>query len=396
MTRVLEERPPAIVSPPPTGPRGAPPSGNGQPEYRPRRRWRVSVRMLWELGGSAAAALALMWLIFTLGGEPSLSFGFFVASYLSFVTIYGVVCWRIHGVLAVKDRLATLWMWSGAAVGIVSLIAVMAYVALKGGPVIWAHFPHFFYGDMTQAGPTAPVTAVGAGAAVVGSVEQVGLAALMTVPLGIMTALFLVDSSTAFARAVGMIVDAMTGAPAIIAGIFVYILWVVPRHTAGKSGFAAAMALGVMMLPIVTRAAKEVIEVVPGSLREAALALGAPRWRVAMRVVLPTARAGLMTAMILGIARVAGETAPILFDAGGSAHYNWNPFSGQQDNLPLRIYELINQGQLNLTRDAWGVSFVLVTVVLLLFISARLAGRTRMGRRGIPVLGTRRKSEARP
>ncbi len=114
------------------------------------------------------------------------------------------------------------------------------------------------------------------------------------------------------------VVDAMTGAPAIIAGLFIYLFWVAPKDHNGKSGLAAGMALAVMMLPVVTRAAQEVVAIVPGSLREAALALGAPQWRVMVRIVLPTARAGLMTAVILGVARIAGETAPVLFNAGGN------------------------------------------------------------------------------
>jgi phosphate transport system permease protein len=144
------------------------------------------------------------------------------------------------------------------------------------------------------------------------------------------------------------------------------------------------MALAVMMLPVVTRAALEVVAIVPGSLREAALALGAPQWRVLLRVVLPTARVGLMTAVILGIARIAGETAPVLFNAGGYAGYNWNPFRGQQDNLPFRIYQLIFQPGVNVIRDAWGVSFVLVLLVLFLFVLARLVGSSRPGHRLLP------------
>jgi phosphate transport system permease protein len=159
------------------------------------------------------------------------------------------------------------------------------------------------------------------------------------------------------------------------------LFWVVPRHSTGKSGFAAALALAVMMLPMVTRASQEVIAVVPGSLREAALALGSPEWRVALRVVLPTARSGLANAIILAIARVTGETAPILFDVGGNNKYNWNPFSGQQDNLAFRIYALVFQPDSNAVRDAWGTSLVLILFVFILFAIARILGRSSPGGR---------------
>jgi phosphate transport system permease protein len=179
----------------------------------------------------------------------------------------------------------------------------------------------------------------------------------------------------------GSVVDAMTGSPAIIFGLVIYLLWVKPQKEAGQTGFAASLALSLMMLPIVTRTAQEVISIVPGSLKEAAMALGSPQWRSILRVTLPTARVGLVTAVILGIARVAGETAPVLFDAGGNANYNWNPLSGKQDDLPLRIYEMISQPGVNATRDAWGVAFVLVLVVLALFVMARLIGSKSPGKR---------------
>jgi phosphate transport system permease protein len=145
----------------------------------------------------------------------------------------------------------------------------------------------------------------------------------------------------------------------------------------------------------VTRAAQEVVAIVPGSLREAALALGAPEWRVLVRVVLPTARAGIMTAVILGIARIAGETAPVLFTAGGSVAYNWNPFEGQQDNLPLRIYENIFQPGKVIIQSAWGASLVLVFLVLILFVIARLLGNSTPGKRSIAPWTWRRSSKNR-
>jgi phosphate transport system permease protein len=347
--------------------------------------------MLIEAGGSALAAVALVWLCFTVAGITG-PLGFAICCIGVFLLIYAIICWQRYGVLAAKDRLATLAIWTGALVAFIPLVAVIFYVIFKGAAVVLAHFPHFFIADMTGLTATSPVTAVGAGAAIVGTIEQVALATLFTVPLAVLTATYLVNNRNTFARVVSNVVDAMTGSPAIIAGLFVYLLWVVPQKENGQTGFAAALSLSVMMLPIVTRASQEVISIVPGSLTEASLALGAPVWRSTLRVLLPTARVGLITAMILGIARVAGETAPVLFTAGGNASYNWNPFVGKQDDLPLRVYELIFQPGVNTTRDAWGVAFVLVLVVLTLFILARLVGAKKPGPSGFTVPWRTRRS----
>jgi phosphate transport system permease protein len=350
---------------------------------RPTRRRRVTSTHLVEFFGSVLASLAIVWLAFTIAGVSG-PIGFAVVWMAAFFAIYAFVCWRSHGSLLAKDRLATVAVWIGAVLAMIPLAAVIGYVIVKGASVALGHFPDFFTKDMSQLTATSPTTSVGAGAAIIGTIEQVGIAAVLAVPLGILTATYLADTRNAFARTVSYVVDAMVGAPAIIAGLFVYLFWVAPRGHEGKSGFAAGMALAVMMLPVVTRAAQEVVTIVPGSLREAALALGAPQWRVLVRIVLPTARAGLMTAVILGIARIAGETAPVLFNAGGNAKYNWNPFSGQQDNLPFRIYQLIFQPGVNVIKDAWGVSFVLVLLILILFVLARVVGSSRPGRRLIP------------
>jgi phosphate transport system permease protein len=370
---------------------GTPIPGRDERADRPVRRRRVSTDQLVELFGALLASFAVVWLGFRITGVTGVV-GFGILWVALFFALYFVVNWRNHGVRVAKDRLATAAVWIGGATAMVPLVAVISYVAVKGLSVVFADFPHFWVSDMSGLTATAPVTAVGVGPAIVGTLEQVGIAAVLTVPLGVLTATYLADSNNLFSRIVASVVDAMTGAPAIIAGLFVYLFWVQPRGTAGKSGWAAGLALAVMMLPIVTRAALEVVQIVPGSLREAALALGAPQWRVLVRVVLPTARAGLMTAVILGVARIAGETAPILFNAGGYKAYNFNPFSGQQDNLPLRIYQLIFQPGVNAHRMAWGASFVLVVLVLLLFMLARLAGSSKPGKRRLPRLSTFRRS----
>jgi phosphate transport system permease protein len=347
---------------------------------QPRRQRSLSRTTVIEMIGSAVASAGLVWLSFTIAGITG-PFGFGICTVVGFFVIYGLICRLLYGELIMRDRLATAAIWFGALVAFIPLAAVIYFVVFKGSSVVFAHFPHFFVADFSKFQANGPVTAVGAGAAIVGTVEQVGLATLITVPLGILTATYIVNSHNTYSRLVSSVVDAMTGSPAIIAGLFIYILWVVPQHENGQTGFAAALALAVMMLPIVTRASQEVIAIVPSALTEAALALGSPRWRSIVRVTLPTARVGLVTAMILGIARVAGETAPVLFTAGGNAKYNWNPFSGKQDDLPYRVFSMITQPGVNSTREAWGVALVLVIVVLALFMLARLIGVKSPGSR---------------
>jgi phosphate transport system permease protein len=230
-------------------------------------------------------------------------------------------------------------------------------------------------------GPADPVWKGGVGHAIIGTVEQVGLATIYTVPISLLTATYLSESSSRFSGILRSIVDVMMGIPSIIAGLFVYLFWVQPRHTAGFSGFAASIALAILMLPIMIRTAEEVIRVVPGAFREAALALGSPRWRVSLMIVIPTVRSGLLTAVILGIALAVGETAPALFTAGNSHFFNVNAFAGRQSNLPLHILEFIRSPNDNLVRVAWGGAFILVALVLVLFVVARLIGSSQPGKR---------------
>ena len=344
---------------------------------RPVRKRRASRDGVFDLVGSAVAALAVVWVAFSVAGI-AFSFGAVICWAVLTYAVYGVLVWRRHGVLTMKDRLATAAVWSGAVVALVALLAIVAYVTVKGLPIVVDSFPRFLVNDMT-GGKSGD--AYGMGAAIVGTIEQVAIASLISVPIAFLTATYIVESRGLLSRLVAMVVDAMTGTPSIIAGLFVYLIWVEPRGVNGKSGIAAAFALSIMMLPVTCRAALEVIRIVPGSLREAALALGAPQWRVVLRIVLPTARAGLITAAILGLARTAGETAEVLLTAGGNPHYNWNPFRGEQDDLPLRIYEQVFQPSSKAISVGWGAAFVLMSLVLCLFVLARLLGSRGSGPR---------------
>ncbi|HWE56673.1 MAG TPA: phosphate ABC transporter permease PstA [Acidimicrobiales bacterium] len=261
------------------------------------------------------------------------------------------------------DRVVTVTIWSIALIITGALAWMLIYLVVKGAHDLT---PGFFVHDMKGVGPLNP--GGGVKAAIIGSAEQVGIATVLVVPLAILTAIYLNEIKGRLAWPVRFIVDALVGLPSIVAGLIVYSIWVVHHRFSGVAGSAA---LTVLMLPYVTRVSEEVLRTVPDSLREASLALGAPRWRVIMQVVVPTARAGLLTAVILGVAFGVGETAPVQLTAGGSDYTNLNPLHGQQADLPLFVFNLIFQPNKVDNQRAFSALLVLVILVLVLFVAAR-------------------------
>jgi phosphate transport system permease protein len=243
------------------------------------------------------------------------------------------------------------------------LVWMIVFLVTKGIPALTGSF---FFQDMSKVGPLSP--GGGVKHALIGTLEQVGLAALVAVPVAVMTAVYLHEINGRLTRPVRFIVDAMSGLPSIIAGLLIYTVWVDGR---GFSGVAGAAALAVLMLPTVTRTSEEIFRTIPDTLREGALALGAPQWRLIVKVVIPTALAGLVTAAILGIARAVGETAPMLLTAFGSDSTNTNPLSGAQSDLPLFVWKLIRLPNDTQVQRAWSGALVLVLLVLILFVTAR-------------------------
>ena len=213
--------------------------------------------------------------------------------------------------------------------------------------------------------------------AILGSLEIVGLATVVAVPIGIGVALYLTEYGKhgRFANVVRYFVDVMTGVPSIMFGLFIYIT-LVTSHAFGSgfAGWKASVAIGLLMLPIVIRSAEVVLLLVPGELREAALALGAPRWRVVTRVVLPTATPGLLTGSLLSVARGMGETAPLLFTAFGTFVLTGN-LNGQMNALPLQIFNDITSPRDIVVQRAWGAALTLVAIVLILNLIARFVAR---------------------
>jgi phosphate transport system permease protein len=269
------------------------------------------------------------------------------------------------------DKVARAVLLVATLVALVPLVLVIYYLLKRGlGAISW----HFFSTDPTGAFIGDPG---GIKSALLGTLEIVGFAALIAIPIGIGVALYLVEygKDSRFANVVRYFVDVMTGVPSIVFGLFVYITLVIGGFV--STGFAAwkgAVALGLLMLPIVTRSAEVILLLVPEDLREAALALGAPRWRVVTRVVLPTALPGLVTGSLLAVARAAGETAPLLFTSAVVLGTNFS-LGERTNSMPIQIFNDVGQAQDRLVQRAWGTALTLVAMILILNMVARLIAR---------------------
>jgi phosphate transport system permease protein len=269
------------------------------------------------------------------------------------------------------DQVGRIVLAAAAIIALVPLVLVLWYVIKKGiGAWSW----HFFSSDPTGNFLGDPG---GIKSALLGTIEMVLIASLIAIPAGVGVALYLTEygKNTRFARTVRYFVDVMTGVPSIVFGLFIYIVLILSG--AGGSGYAGwkgSVALALLMLPIITRSAEVVLLLVPNSLREAALALGAPRWRVVFRVVLPAALPGLVTGTLLAIARAAGETAPLLFTAAAVNATTFDPGT-RMNSLPVQIFSDVGQAQDRLVARAWGAALALVVMILILTLIARFVAR---------------------
>ena len=314
------------------------------------------------------AVTAAAWAFTPLSG----SFGYFIVTFALFLVGVYVVARRAHGKIVGSDRVVTVAIASAGLLTVGPLILILIFVTAKGIGGISAGF---FTKTLEGLSPDAAATAGGAKHAIIGTLMQVGVASFVAVPFGVLTAVYLHEINGRLAPAIRVIVDAMSGLPSIVAGLFVYAIFVVGR---GYSGLAAALALSILMLPTVARTSEEMLKLVDPGLRESSLALGAPQWRTVMQVVLPTARTGIVTAIILGIARIAGETAPLLMTAFGNDQVvTVDGVSKPQSSLPLFIYQQITNSNRSTVTRGWVGAFVLILLVLTLFTIARIIGRPR-------------------
>lgn len=295
---------------------------------------------------------------------------------IAVVLLYGLAIYSwsrpIEGARKAKDRVVTAIVASTFLLALLPLVSVILTVVSRGvARIDLEFFTYSMQGVVSEGG--------GAYHAIMGTLIVTGLAALISVPIGMLTAIYLVEYGKGkLARAITFFVDVMTGIPSIVAGLFAFALFTLFFGPGVRLGIMGAIALSVLMIPVVVRSTEEMLKLVPNDLREAAYALAVPKWRIIVKVVLPTALAGIATGVTLAIARIIGETAPLLITLGATSGTNFNPFDGRMATLPVfSYYEYVNPGvppEPSLQR-AWTAALVLIIIVMVLNLVARLISR---------------------
>ncbi|CAB5104830.1 MAG: phosphate ABC transporter permease PstA [Actinobacteria bacterium] len=297
-----------------------------------------------------------------------------LAYFAVFFIVYAILTASLkatqRGSAAAKDALVNSLVAIGAIVTVIPVTSILATVIAKGLPGIsFGLFTH----DMALATPTDPLNNGGLLHAITGTLILVAIALILSVPIGILTALYLTEIKGKFTGPIRFLVQAMSGVPSIVAGLFILSAILYPI-TKAYSGLMGSLSLTILMIPTIARTSEEVLNLIPNELREAGTALGGTQWRTVAMIVVPAAKSGLITAIILGVARIAGETAPILLLTGGGDKVNPNAFSGPMGSLPYYIWKSFNAGSPEAITRAWAGLLVLVGLVLILFTTARFLG----------------------
>ena len=318
----------------------------------------------------SSLAFTLMWV-----GDPGSDFNIVGTVFFGFVgyavAIY-VLSRLVEGSRPATNRLVTTLVVLAFVIALLPLVSLVFTVVTNG----LARFDlTFFTWSMRN------VVGDGGGAvhAITGTLLMTGAAALISIPVGLLTSIYLVEYGRGrLARAITFFVDVMTGIPSIVAGLFAYALFTLVFGPGVRVGIAGAIALAVLMIPVVVRASEEMLRLVPNELREASFALGVPKWLTILKIVIPTSIAGITTGVMLAIARVIGETAPLLVAAGFTTNVNYNLFEGRMQSLPVFVYSsYVSQGTnaaASLDR-AWAGALTLILIVMLLNLVARVVAR---------------------
>ena len=269
---------------------------------------------------------------------------------------------------SVRNWIATVLMGLSFLIVLIPLGFILYTVIQKGWDAVTS--AGWFTDDIPPVRRSGP----GMGPAIVGTILTTGLATLMAVPLGILGAVYLHEygKTGRLASILRFFADVMTGVPSIIMGLFIFTIWVVRFGVDGVNAFAGALALGCLMLPIVIRSTEEMLKLVPNDLREASLALGSSQSRTILGIVLPAALPGIVSGVLLAVARAAGETAPLLFTIGAATSINWNPFSGPNTALSVQIFSNAQQPFAGAQERAWGAALTLIAMTFILLVLSRI------------------------
>ncbi|HTW21300.1 MAG TPA: phosphate ABC transporter permease PstA [Mycobacteriales bacterium] len=355
----------------PVGSGAVPPASDAD---RPRALTTTTVDDVMSVVGSAVGALGVVWIIFYRLLPLSGALGFVICWYTVFLALYTGVTAMSHPRTAVVDRLARALITGAAGIVGLALVFTIVFTFVRGRHAL-LHL-NFYTKDASGVSPTAPLNQGGILHAIVGTFIELAIATAISLPLGIGAAIYMSEVGGRLARVVRTVVEAMTALPDLVAGLFIYTTVIVALRFE-KGGLTAALALAITMLPIIARTAEVQLRIVPGGLREASLALGSPKWRMVLQIVIPTAATGLATALILAFARAVGETAPVLIASGATPFLRFNPTGDPMNSLPLYIFTSVRTGEPLEIERAFGAACVLLTIVLLLFVALRLLARQK-------------------
>lgn len=339
----------------------------------PTKPWRMTPRAMIPNVIAGFSVVIGSWLLISLTGLSGKLGAFAAASVLSIASL-SLVAGLQRGAQAAKNSAVGTLVAIGSILALLPVLSILSTVAIRG---IKGLYIGFFTSDMSLASVNDPLDKGGILHAIIGTLLLILFAMLISVPLGILTALYLTEIKGPGSRFIRFLVQAMSGVPSIVAGLFIYSAFISGTGR-GFSGFMGSLALSILMLPTVARTAEEVLLLIPTDLREAGLALGATQWRTVAMVVVPAAKSGLITAVILGIARIAGETAPLLFTTGGGDTTNVNPFDGVMGSIPFAIWKALIAGSEESNARAWASIFVLLVIVMVLFFTARRLGKRKI------------------
>ncbi len=299
---------------------------------------------------------------------------YFFVFFITWLAIDSFFVLKKSGAKGIRNGFAEKLAFLGA------LIVMMAV-----GSILWSVISRGLAGlniayvtqNMRNASMFDPIGMGGVAHAIFGTLLLIAVAMVISVPMGILTALYLTEIKGKASGLIEFLIQAMSGVPSVVAGLFIYAA-IILNTSLRPSALLGGLALTILMVPTVTRTAQEVLNLVPADLREAGLAMGATQWKTVALVVVPAARSGLITAVILGVARIAGETAPLLFTVGTFDSFNFNPFVGQNSALPVIIWSGLNGGSAESIQRAWSAILLLLVVVLIIFVAARIFGKKSM------------------